>query len=179
VADTMMSQSSEHFDSPEFLAHFDVEDPNQMLLLAILRMIGLRIRGHTREALEQCDAMESHMGNMQPMFDAHDGGELQAAVQIGISGMVAGDFTRALAAFTRAQMHRPLTRYAFLSRDALVKSALIHACFGNKTTARALLQRAKATPRTSSWVEHHIDGHRDFAQLLLSPDNADEALARL
>lgn len=179
IADTMMSQSSEYFDSPTFLAHFDIEDPNQMLLLAILRMSGLRIRGYTRDALEQCDAMEMHLGNMQPVFDTQDGWELQTAVQIGVSAMVAGDFTRALAAFTRAQIHPPLTKYAFLSRDALVKSALIHACFGNGTTAQALLQRAKAIPRTSSWVEHHVDEHRDFVQLLLSPGNSDEALARL
>src|SRR5699024_8215339 len=93
--------------------------------------------------------------------------------------MLAVDFTRAISAFTRAQIHPPLPKHAFLSRDALVKSALIHACFGNETTARALLQRAKTVPRTSSWVEYHIDEHRDFAQLLLSPGDSDEALSRL
>src|SRR5690625_3038376 len=179
IAGMMTSKTSGHFDSPEVLAQLDTEDSNQMFLLAILRMSDLRIRGYTLDALEQCDAMESHLGSMQPMFDAQDGWELQTAVQIGVSAMLAGDFTRALAAFTRAQIHPPLANYAFLSRDALVQSALIHACFGNETTAKALLQRAEAVQRTSSWVEYHIDEHRDFAHLLLTPVNSDEALARL
>src|SRR5699024_4448918 len=61
----------------------------------------------------------------------------------------------------------------------LAKSALIHACFGNATTAKSLLQRADRVPRTSSWVEAHIDAHRDFAEVLVSFENYQDALERL
>src|SRR5699024_11722465 len=71
-----------------------------------------------------------------------------------------------LAAFTQAQLHTPLPKFSFLTRDALIKSALLHASFGNTTSAVALLKGAEYVPRTSSWVEVHLDAHRDFAKIL-------------
>ena len=166
-------------DCRSLLAEIRLNDPREMFVLSLMRMSDFRFKGRTREALEQSGEMEKHLGQMQPLLDSYDGWSLHTSVQVGISAMLAGDFTRALTNFTRAQMHVPVPKFAFLTRDALAKSALIHACFGNATTARSLVQRADRIPRTSSWVEAHIDAHRDFADVLVSFESYQEALDRL
>src|SRR5699024_8105781 len=100
------------------------------------------------------------------MIDLYYIWSLQTLVQVSVSSLLLPIFTRSLAAFTRAQLHTPLPKFAFLTRDALIKSALLHASFGNTTSAVALLNRAEYVPRTSSWVEVHLDAHRDFAKIL-------------
>ena len=171
--------SSGRLDSPEFLASLNFDDPREVYMLSVLRLAEFRLAGRTKDALEQGSVMEQQLGSMQPLLDSYDGWALQTAVQVGVTAMLAGDFTRALTNFTRAQMHVPVPKFAFLTRDALVKSALIHAGFGNVTTARSLLQRADRISRTSSWVETHLDAHRDFAQVLVTTDNYEAALEQL
>src|SRR5699024_11978216 len=78
----------------------------------------------------------------------------------------------------QAQLHTPLPKFAFLTRDALIKSALLHASFGNTTSAVALLNRAEYVPRTSSWVEVHLDAHRDFAKILTRLEEPHKALTK-
>ncbi len=160
-------------------AGLKLNNPRELYILSLLRMSNFRLRGHTRAALQQSCEMEKQLSKMQTLLDSHDGLALHTSVQIGISAMLAGDFTRALTNFTRAQMHVPVPKFAFLTRDALAKSALIHACFGNATTAKSLIQRADRVPRTSSWTEAHIDAHRDFAHILVSFERYDEALERI
>ena len=80
--------------------------------------------------------MEKHLCNMQPLLDSYDGWSLHPSVQTGVSAMLAGDFTRALSNFTRAPMHVLYQGLPF-ARDALAKTALIYACFGNASTARS------------------------------------------
>lgn len=166
-------------DSPTVLSGIRLNEPRDMYVLSLLRVGDFRLKGRTRDALQQSFEMEKHLGRMQPLLDSHDGWTLNTAVQVGVSAMLAGDFTRALTNFTRAQMHVPVPKFAFLTRDALAKSALIHACFGNATTAKSLIQRADRISRTSSWTEAHIDSHRDFANVLVSFENYEEALEQL
>lgn len=166
-------------DSPSILAGIKTDDPREMFVLSVMRVADFRLKGRTRDALQQSLEMEKHLGMMQPLLDSHHGWTLQTSVQIGVSAMLAGDFTLALTNFTRAQMHVPVPKFGFLTRDALAKSALIHACFGNATTAKSLIHRADRVPRTSSWVEAHIDAHRDFAEVLVSFEDYQEALERL
>lgn len=175
----LTASSAGQFDSHHYLSGLNSTDSHDMFMLSMFRMTDLRLHGHTVEALEQGDNLEKYLGNMGLLHDPQDGWELHTTVQIGITAMMAGDFTRALTAFTRAQMLALVPKYAFLTRDALVKSALIHACFGNATTARSLLLRADRITRTSSWIERHIDAHHDFAALLISDASHDEALDRL
>lgn len=175
----LMASAAGQFDDQAFLATVDTENGAQMFLLAMFRMSDFRVHGRTLEALEQSENLEEYLGKMHPTADPHDGWALQMAVQTGVSAMLAGNFTRALTAFTRAQLHPANLTYAFLSRDALVKAALIHACFGNEQTANALLARAERVPRTSSWAERHIDAHRDIAKVLTNAEAGEDALAQL
>src|SRR5690625_3837188 len=179
VAKLLETSNQDHLDSQVYLANIDTTDDQQLFMLAILRMSALRIRGYVREALEQAENALQHLQKTRSMIDLEDGWALQTLVQVGVSAMLVGNFTRALAAFTQAQLHTPLPKFAFLTRDALSKSALLHASFGNTTSAVALLNRAEYVPRTSSWVEVHLDAHRDFAKILTRLEEPHKALAQL
>src|SRR5699024_9479270 len=151
-------------ENPEYLATLNAGQHEQQLLFAMLRMANLRQHGQPIEALEQCRKMQQHLGMMEPILDSQRGWALHTSVQTGTTAMLAGDFTQALTAFTRAQLHPTVPKYALLSRDALIKSALIHVCCGNATTAKSFLQRAERVDRTSSWIETHLDAQRDFVR---------------
>lgn len=175
----LTATSAGQFDDQGYLATVDSDDSYGMFVLSVFRMADLRLHGRSVEALEQAENLEEYLGKMRLLLDPQDGAELQTVAQIGTSAMLAGDFTRALTSFTHAQMLSLIPRFAFLTRDALVKSAVIHACFGNSTTARSLLQRAERIARTPSWIEDHIDAHRDFAAILTSATSHEEALDQL
>lgn len=166
-------------DCPQFLSSVNLQNPKEMFILSNLRLADFRLKGRTHDGLLQSLEMEKHVGRMQPLLDSYHGGALHTSVQTGVSAMLAGDFTRALTNFTRAQMHVPVPKFSFLTRDALVKSALIHACFGNASTAQSLLHRSNRVAKTTSWLEAHIDAHRDVAEVLVSFDCYEEALERL
>lgn len=157
----------------------DSDDPAQMFVLAMFRMSDFRIHGHITEALEQVDTAEHYLSQLRAGLDSRGGWLLHSAVQMGTTAMLAGDFTRALSSLRRAQMLPAIPMFTFLQREAIVKSALIHACFGNAATADGLLKRTKNIPRTSSWLETHIDTQEEFVWILTYSGNLEEALDRL
>lgn len=175
----LTSTSLAYIENPEFLATLNPEQNEQRLMFAMLRMANFRKYGRPIEALEQCHHMQQHLGKMEPILDSRRGWALHTSVQTGTTAMLAGDFTQALTAFTQAQLHPLVPKYAFLRRDALIKSALIHVCWGNTTTAESFLQRAERVPRTSSWFETHLDAQRDFVRVLTHSGSNEESLANL
>ncbi len=175
----MTATSSGKFDSHQYVATIDSKDPQQMFLLSMFRMADLRFHGRAVEALEQSKQLETYLDQMQLSENDPIGLALQAAVETGITATLAGDFQHALASFTQAQLLPFIPKFPFLTRNALVQAALIHACVGNAGSAVSLLNRADQIPRTSSWVEKQIDVHRDFASILVSARSYEEALDRL
>src|SRR5699024_7655033 len=169
---------AEDIDDANTLAKIDIDDHSVLLITVFYRMLTYRAHGYTKAALEQAQTLESHMTpqKMQPMVNTYDGMELQFSVQQGVTAMLAGDFTRALTYFTRAQLQSPVLKFMFLTRDAMVKSALIHAAFGNPSTAKSLLERADQVQRTSSWVESHLDVHAELATILLTYEHQTDSL---
>lgn len=166
-------------NTQDLMDSFDADDPRQMFVLSMYRMRDFRMHGRTVEALEQADSAEHHLEQLRPGLDPRSGWLLDSTLEIGITAMLAGDFTRALSALLKAQMYSAKPEFAFLERDAIVKSALIHACFGNASTAQGLIRRTKRYQRTSSWSEAHIDAHEEFVKVLTTSGNIEEALDRL
>lgn len=156
----------EHLLSPNPAAP-EGYDPQQEYFLSVFRMSAFRVAGLHKEAVKQAKVMRQHQGRFVSVFDRHSGWALNTSVQLGISAMLAGDFRRAIAAFTEAQLHVEVPAFVFLTRDALVKAALLQASFGDPYQAQALLTRAEELPRTISWVENQVDVHRDFTEALL------------
>lgn len=198
IVDMLMTQLSEpgHFlatvhavmsnPDPDLLFSQDVVvgseeyNPRQQYFLAVIRMSAFRSVGLHKDAVEQAEAMRLQQGRLVSVFDRHGGWALSTSVQLGISAMLAGDFHRAVSAFTEAQLHVEVPAFAFLTRDALVKAALVQASFGDSYDAETLLARAENIPRTSSWAESHIDVHRDFTEILLRGGQfAKEALEKI
>ena len=155
------------------------DNPVQQFYLTLFQMFHYRRCGYPVHALEQSEMLREHLRKMPPFVVSTAGWKLHVPVQVGISAVLAGDFTKALAAFTEAQLHPPLPTSHFLTRQALVQSALVQAAFGNITTARGMLERSDDVPRTSSWIEPQIDAHRDIAFILINADQPDLALATM
>src|SRR5699024_9958716 len=93
--------------------------------------------------------------------------------------MLAGDFQHALTSFTQAQLLTLVPNFPFLARNALVHSAIIHACVGNAGSAGSLVDHAVRVPLVSSCVVNQMAVHRDFAVILVSARSYEEALDRL
>lgn len=180
VTHRIMTASNADLSNTEpLLEALDAEDPGQMLSLAMFRMVDYRFHGRTTEASEQVDTAEANLAELRDKLPPQSHWLQHAAVQIGNTAMLAGDFTKALASFMRAQVLPPSSRFGFLEREAIVKSALIHACFGNATTADGLMKRTGRAQRTSSWCEAQIDAHEEFVRILTYAGDVEEALERL
>lgn len=163
--------------SPERGAFPEGLSPTSAALAA--RMFGLRLQGRPVEAMRVSVQLLETAGQMQPLFDSHRGWGVFAAVQQGLTAMLVGDFAEANVRFTQARMHPIVPTLSFLSRDASVKAAVLHALYGDRETARALLDEADLVPRTESWAETVIDASHEIAAALVRSDDEDEALRRL
>lgn len=175
----LTASEAERADAYAFLSEVDSDDPQQMFILAMFRMHDLRIQGRVIEAFGQAEVIEGLLGKMRFVLDPHGGWRLQASLEIGVSAMLAGDFTKALTIFTQVQLYPATPKYSYLTRAALVKSALIHACFGNVTSAKAFLERTQRIKRSSSWLENQIDIQLEFVDILTSSDDREIMLDRL
>src|SRR5699024_6979135 len=100
-------------------------------------------------------------------------------VQNGVTAMLAGRLAEALEFFTTAQLHPLVPSLAFLSRDAYVKAALLHALFGDTRMARTTLDQASSIPHTSSWAEPLIDVAITMTEAVLPGRDADASLEEL
>src|SRR5699024_8743494 len=145
----------------------------------MFRMSDFRVHGMISRALGQADVIEAYLSDIRLSLNPRGGWLLQAPVQIGITAMLAGDFSRALTSLMHAQLRPANPKFVFLEREALVKSALIHATFGNAATATGLLTRATQVPRTSSWVEKRIDVQAEFSDILLDQGELEDTIDRL
>ncbi|NLZ98752.1 MAG: hypothetical protein GX920_08050, partial [Micrococcus sp.] len=121
----LKASRAERAESRKSLSDIDSEDPQQMFILAMFRMHDLRMEGRVVEALAQAEIIEELLGKMRFVLDPQGVWRLQASLEIGISAMLAGDFTKALTIFTQVQLHPATPKYSYLTRAVLVKSALI------------------------------------------------------
>lgn len=136
-------------------------------LIAMGQMIELRLQGDVVGALRQVREFQKDAGAQSPAFDTNDGWELMFAVQVGTTAMLAGDSKTALSAFTAARMHPLVPSLAFLTREATVRSALIHATFGDTEEAQRDLVQADRLPRTGNWIDERSDTSATLVQSLV------------
>ncbi|MFZ4892994.1 LuxR C-terminal-related transcriptional regulator [Plantibacter sp. Mn2098] len=144
-------------------------------VMKLAQAIDLRMRGSVTEALALLDSIGA-VAPLQPVFDARGGWDLMITVQHGITAILAGQFDRALTIFTGARFQASFASLVCLSRDALVKSALLHAAFGDQREARIVLDHAASLPRSISWIEPRIDVTAMLAESMLDTTPPDLAL---
>ena len=139
----------------------------------------LRLQGHPVRALRASRALRERTASLQPLFDTSGGWGLFGALQHGITAMLAGRFSPALENFEQARFHVVIPALSFLSRDALVKAAVLHAAYGDARQAQALLVESAGVARTESWVEAVVDATAAIAQALLAEEGPEAALREL
>ena len=134
---------------------------------------GARLRGMARQSGRL--AARAGLQGANLLFDDTRGWRLFLSVQSGINEMLVGEFREAITSFGAARHSPPPRTLMFLHRDAYVKSALIHALFGDHDVARAELDVAASLPRTTSWAEAGVSAHAQIAEALLCDDASIEA----
>src|SRR5699024_3172360 len=112
-----------------------------MFLLSMLLMPDRRMDSRHIAALEASERMKTYLEPKRLREEGAIGLGFQASVETGVTAMLAGAFQHALSRFTQAQLLPLVLKFPFLTRKALVQSALIHACVGNAGSAVSLLDR--------------------------------------
>ncbi|MGO2932656.1 response regulator transcription factor [Microbacterium sp.] len=138
-----------------------------------------RLRGEMQFALSQVDRLRADAPASIAFVDGSLGAASFAGVQAGLTRMLAGDLTGALAEFERVKWTDPPADLVFLIRDAHAKAALIHAVVGDPDLARRELDDAAGLPRTRSWAEPVVDATAQLAEALLEESEAASAFESL
>lgn len=169
--------------SPEALdrliGRHDPRTSSRAVAVHLVLAVELRIQGRSAEALERALKAKRQAPPLQLLFDAHRSWPLFTAVQIGITAMLTGDFQLALRSFTEAQLQTHPSRYSFLARDALVRSALLQAAFGSTDEARRLLTRSERIPRSDCWVDDAINASHMMASALVEDSPTEGRLRKI
>lgn len=146
---------------------------------AVVAMYHLRMSGRAHEALELLASTYQDGTDINTLFDPNGSTNLMAAVQLGVTAMLAGNYNLALTYFANAQIRPPIPTVPFLTRDAYVKAAMIHAIIGDPDDAIRALNRSHGLPRTNSWAERLVDANEIFVRALISSseETAEDLLA--
>ncbi|MBB4140059.1 response regulator transcription factor [Microbacterium invictum] len=158
----------------------DTGDPVQRDMVAFARAAGLRLNGDPVGALKILRDLEVIRAPAIHLVDPSRGLRAFAVLQAGVTAMLAGEFTAALAMFDKSLVYPTSPALAFFNRDAHLRSAIIHALHGDRAQAQARCEAAQAVPRTSSWAEDLLDVDERLVCALLRPDiEAEEAFGEL
>lgn len=147
--------------------------------ISAMAILEARFRGELQFAISMIDRLRADAPANNALVDGSAGAASFAAVQAGITRMLAGDFRGALADFERAKWTDPPADLVFLIRDAHAKSALIHAVVGDPDQAHRERDEAARVPRTASWAEPLVDATLQLAEALLDESGAASALESL
>lgn len=162
-----------HKSNARFPAH--LAGISQSRFLAFREMFELRLRGDIHGAMNQVHALRPSPKDKTHSLAERAGWELFIAVQSGTTAMLAGQLKQALGYFMAAKMHAIMPSFPFLVREAYVKSALIHATFGDSEEARRLLAKAEQIPLSESWVEELTDAAVGIVQALVEFEDAERS----
>ncbi len=154
--------------------------PDRLSNLSVMaRITEHRLRGHSHRTRALLDELDANLAGSPTLFSHNSGWGIMLPLQAGITAMLSGDFKRALRYFTVAQAQPAIAALSFLTRDAYVKSAIVHALFGCTEDARAALAHAARIERRESWVEPLIDTNVALVEAVLEVDDPTTALEKL
>ena len=166
----LSSAKEQRFFEPRSLRTMNDTSSPSALMMRFGYLLDLRLRGHVTEALSLFDVLRGELAIIQPFTDRRNSWPQFLSLQQGITAMLAGDFQRALNHFTETLARSVTPGLEVLHRNAIIRSALLEAAFGNPQAAQLLYDRARKVKRTPSWSEASIDASADLVQVLLEPD---------
>lgn len=148
-------------------------------MMSAMAILEARFRGELQLAMSLIGRLRADAPANSTLVDGSFGAASFAAVQTGITRMLAGDLRGALADFERAKWTDPPADLVFLIRDAHAKAALIHAVAGDPDQARRELDGAAGVARTRSWAEPLVDATVQLTEALLADSGAGSAFEAL
>ena len=142
-------------------------------LHVLAQAVATRMRGHAPEAWARVRGIGLVTDPVPRGVDPTRGLRAFALFQAGFTASLAGDLGEAMDLYAKAELCPVPKSLDFLRRHALVRHALIHALFGDRSVAERLERGLLTAGRTDSWVEQEIGAETVLLRSLLRP--ADEA----
>lgn len=156
------------------------ESPAGSNIAVFVDALMLRLQGDPVGSLALFESTEAVTAPVPQVFDPSRGSRAFAVVQAGQTAMLAGALTRALAYFEKVLACPVPGALAFFHRESHLRSALIHALYGDHETATQHHAAAAGIERTECWPEAGLDAELVVVEALLSPAaDADKALKRI
>lgn len=151
-------------------------DPELRRWLVVVQAVQARIEGRPVESHDILMRIPSVAEAVVPVIDNSFGLRTFLFMQTALSAALAGRFTDALSFWAKSLLVPPPSGLAFFAREAHVRTALIHAIYGDRERAAISLGHAREVARTSSWAEEQLDAEDAIVQAVLlvteSPDDA-------
>ena len=136
--------------------------------LAVTEAWHARLNGDVARAYEVLIRLPEIESAIPLVLDPTNGIRSLFLTQAAVTALLLGRFREALSLYWRVlSVPTPATLRFFL-REAHLRSALIHALYGDPAAARAHLAEARSTSRTSSWVEAELDVEQSLVEALVS-----------
>ncbi len=139
--------------------------------------VRFRIGGDPVAAYQLIREMPDQLARIPSMSDDFRALRGILLTQKATTAMLAGEFRDALSLLSRVLLASPVAGMDFLVREVGIRSALLHALYGDPDLARSHYRDAGIVPRTQSWVEQQLDSEEQLVAALLLIDT-DPAAAR-
>ena len=134
-----------------------------------------RIDGDSRRAYELLREMPQAPETFPMLIDRSGGFRAFFLGQAALTAALAGEFVEALGLYDRLLLAPQTPGLEFLTREARLRAALLHGLFGDRDTAQIHHGYLSSIPRTSSWLEFHLDVEQGLVDALMTADDDADA----
>ena len=138
-----------------------------------------RLNGDVARAYQVLIELPETTAAIPSVLDPTNGIRSLFLTEAALTALLLGRFREALALYGRVLRVPTPASLRFYLRQAHLRSAIIHALYGDPVAARAHLAEALSTPRTSSWMETQLDPEQALAECLLDDQDVSGAFTRL
>lgn len=138
-----------------------------------------RLNGDVARAYEVLIRLPEIEAAIPSVLDPTNGVRSLFLTEAALTALLLGRFAEALALFGRVLRVPTPSSLRFYLREAHLRSAMIHALYGDPAAARAHLVEAQRTPRTSSWMEPQLDPEQALVEALLDDEDPSGSFARI
>lgn|GEM_PF-3222578 len=129
-----------------------------------------RLDGDAQRAYELLREMPQVPENFPVLIDRSKGFRAFFLGQAALTAALAGQFVEALGLYDRLLLAPQTPGLEFLTREARLRAALLHGLFGEREAAVIHRSCLPSIPRTSSWLETHLDVEQELLDALLADD---------
>lgn len=149
------------------------EDPSLRDLLVFAQAGQARVKGDAAKSFELMSQLSDATQPVPVLIDSTRGRHMFVTAQIALTALLAGHYTDALAYYEKVLLSAPPAGLEFFTREARLRSGLIHGLWGDYKIAHHHLASARRVLRSASWVEEILDVEESILTALLESDTGE------